>query len=111
MTDSAQAGIQAANRTPSDGPSRPEFTAVVTGVREMTRLHGKQIWQIALSQTRFTPDRCRGTLTATARSGRTLCIEVTHAEADASGTVWHTTDKPLQEGTPVKGDVHVAAET
>ena len=105
MTDSAQAGIQAADRIPSDDTLPLAFTATVTGIREVARVHGKQVWQIALSRTQFTPERCKGSLTATARSGRKLSIEIASVECDGSGVVWHTASKPLQEGTDVEGAV------
>ena len=59
--------------------------------------------QIALDQTEFRPSRGRdrGVLTATARSGKTIDLTVSAVEQDATGETWHTTDKPLQEGTPI----------
>ena len=105
MTDSAQAGIQAANRMASDAPERTEFTANVTAVREVARINGRQLWQLALSYTLFSHERCRGILTATARSGRILEVEVVAVEQGKDGEVWHTTHKPLQDGTEICGRV------
>ncbi len=106
MTDSAQAGIQAANRNALDAPPHREFTAAVTAIREVARVDGRQVWQIALSQTLFSTGRNgTGVLIATARSGKVLEIAITAVEKDSDGELWHTTDKPLQEGTQVRGTI------
>ena len=105
MTDSAQAGTQAADLEATDVPPGEEFTATVTAVRELARINGRQVWQMALSRTLFTPEQHNGTLIATAPSGRTLSIDVVHVEPGNSGEVWHTTCKPLQEGTGITGIV------
>ena len=104
---------QAAGRIYYDDPGRLEFTAEVTAIRELARFDGRQVWQIALDRTAFYPTsggqpHDTGTLTATARSGAQLAVPVSNVEEDAAGEVWHTTHKPLQEGTAVRGTVDAA---
>jgi alanyl-tRNA synthetase len=79
----------------------------------VARIDGKQVWQLALDRTAFYPTSGgqpfdTGTLTATARSGASLEVPITHVEEDESGEVWHTTTKPLQEGTSVRAAVNAA---
>lgn len=102
-----KAGAQAADRIEYDEPGTTEFTAHVTAIREVARVDGRQVWQIALDRTAFTPNegKDRGTLTAISRSGKTLEATISSVEQDATGELWHTTGKPLQEGTPVRGRV------
>ena len=76
------------------------FDAVVTDIQELARNQGQTLWRIALDPTHFTPGTT-GTLTATAPSGASLTVSVTAVEADAAGTLWHHTHKPLQAGTRV----------
>ncbi len=107
MTDPAQAGTRTADRTAFNAASCQEFTAEVTAIREVARIDGRQVWQIALSQTLFDPARFNtGVLVATARSGKVLEIAVTAVEVDNNRQAWHTAYKPLQEGTVVRGLVH-----
>ena len=101
---------QAAERIYYDEPATLEFTATVTAIREVARVDGKQVWQIALDRTAFYPTSGgqpydTGMLTATARSGAVLEVPITAVEEDSTGEVWHTTAKPLQEDTVVRGTV------
>ena len=87
-----------------------EFEAEVTEVRELARVEGKPVFQLALQRTAFYPTGGgqpfdTGVLIATARSGATLDAVVTDVTEDESGEVWHTTEKPLQPGTVVAGRV------
>ncbi len=86
--------------------STSEFPATVTDFRELCRVQGKPIFQLALDVAAFEPVDMRpghivGTLTATSRLGAVLVIPITAVLRDSSGQLWHTTDKPLQPGTPV----------
>ena len=104
---------QAAERIYYDAPSRLEFTATVTAIREVARVDGRQVWQMALNRTAFYPTSGgqpfdTGTLTATARSGSKLDVPISSVEEDELGEVWHTSAKPLQEGTEVLGTVDAA---
>jgi alanyl-tRNA synthetase len=104
---------QAAHRIYYDEPDRLEFTAEVTAIRELARVDGRQVWQIALDQTAFYPTSGGqphdiGTLNATSRSGAQLEVPVSSVEEDDTGEVWHTTHKPLQEGTTVRGAIDAA---
>jgi alanyl-tRNA synthetase len=101
---------QTADRIYYDEPATLEFTAEVTAIREVARVDGRQVWQIALDRTAFYPTSGgqpfdTGKLTATARSGAVLEAPITAVEEDDAGEVWHTTQKPLQEGTAVQGAV------
>lgn len=94
-----------------DEPGTTEFDAEVTAIREAARVDGRQVWQIALDRTAFYPTSGgqpfdTGTLVATARSGTSLHVPITNVEEDDLGEVWHTTGKPLQEGTIVHGIVN-----
>ena len=107
---SAQVQTHTADRIYYDAPQQLEFTATVTAVREVARVDGKQVWQLALDRTAFYPESGgqpfdTGTLIATARSGALLEAPITDVQEDGDGEVWHTTAKPLQEGTPVRGVV------
>lgn len=107
---SAPAEARITERIYYDEPATLEFTAEVTAIREMARVNGSQVWQIALDKTAFYPTSggqpCdTGVLIATARSGASLEVPITDVEEDSEGEVWHTTGKPLQEGTPVRGIV------
>ncbi len=93
-----------------DEPLRLEFTAAVTEIRELSRVDGKPLFQIALDRTAFYPTGGglpfdTGVLLATARSGAVLEAPVTDVSEDDAGEVWHTTAKPLQPGTAVTGRV------
>ena len=108
---SAQVQTHAADRIYYDAQEQLSFTATVTSIREVARVDGRQVWQIALDRTAFYPEGggqpCdTGTLIATARSGASLEAPVTDVQEDESGEVWHTTAKPLQEGTVVHGVVN-----
>ena len=103
-------GTQAAHRIYYDEPGLLEFTAEVTAIREVARVNGRQVWQLALNRTAFYPTSGgqpfdTGQLTATARSGALLAVPISDVEEDDAGEVWHTTTKPLQEGTTVRGTV------
>jgi hypothetical protein len=81
-----------------------EFTAIVTDIREESRVGGRQRWQIALDRTEFSPGAV-GELQAVARSGARLVVPVLGTVVDAAGDVWHLVEKPLAAGTPVTGHV------
>ena len=86
------------------------FEAHVTDVREVSRNHGKSLWQIALDRTAFYPTsggqpHDTGTLAATAPSGTTLRAPILDVEEDEDEEVWHTTAKPLNAGTAVRGEI------
>ncbi|SDE86595.1 alanyl-tRNA editing protein [Terriglobus roseus] len=105
--------VQSANRIYYDEPGTLEFTAEVTAIRELARVDGQQVWQIALDRTAFYPTSGgqpydMGVLIATARSGASLEVPITNVEEDEAGEVWHTTSKPLQEGTVVSGRIETA---
>ena len=105
--------MHAAERIYYDEPATLQFTAEVTAIREVARVDGRQVWQIALDRTAFYPTsggqpHDTGKLTATARSGASLDVPITDVEEDDAGEVWHTTSKPLQEGTAVHGAVDAA---
>jgi alanyl-tRNA synthetase len=105
--------MHAAERIYYDEPMTLEFTAVVTAIREVARVQGRQVWQVALDRTAFYPTsggqpHDTGKLTATSRSGASLDAPITSVEEDEAGEVWHTTSKPLQEGTVVRGLVDSA---
>jgi alanyl-tRNA synthetase len=105
--------VQSANRIYYDEPATLEFTAEVTAIRELARVDGQQVWQIALDRTAFYPTSGgqpydTGVLVATARSGASLEVPITNVEEDETGEVWHTTSKPLQEGTIVAGRIEAA---
>ncbi len=80
------------------------FASVVADIQELARSGGQTLWRIALDHTEFSPGMT-GRLTATAPSGTSLTVLVTHVEADAAGTVWHHTHKPLQTGTRILATV------
>ena len=106
-------GNEAARRIYYDEPDRLEFTAEVTAIRELARVDGRQVWQIALDRTAFYPTsggqpHDTGHLIATSRSGASLEAPVSNVEEDDAGEVWHTTHKPLQQGTTVRGMVDAA---
>ena len=91
-------------------PSRLEFTATVTEIRELARGEGRPLFQMALDRTAFYPTGGgqpfdTGVLVATARSGAVLEAPVTDVCEDEAGEVWHTTVKPLQPGAEVTGRV------
>lgn len=105
---SFSAGARGATRIYYDDPAMLEFAAEVTAIREVARVEGRQVWQIALDRTAFYPTGGgqpfdTGVLVATARSGASLEVSITAVEEDSEGEVWHTTAKPLQEGTQVRG--------
>jgi alanyl-tRNA synthetase len=71
------------------------------------------VWQIALDRTAFYPTSGgqpydTGVLVARARSGASLEVPITQVDEDETGEVWHTTSKPLQEGTTITGQIHAA---
>ena len=81
-----------------------EFAAVVTDIREESRLGRQQRWQMALDRTDFAPGDT-GVIEAIARSGTRLEVPVLAVEIDDSGEVWHLVEKPLTAGTAVTGRV------
>ena len=85
------------------------FTAVVTDIREESRVAGRQRWQMSLDRTEFRAGDV-GELEAVARSGARLLVPVLGVEVDAAGEVWHVVEKPLAAGTTVTGRVGEFAE-
>ena len=81
-----------------------EFAAVVTDIREESRLAGRQRWQMALDRTEFAVGD-KGVIEAVARSGARLEVQVLSVEIDDAGEVWHLVEKPLTAGTAVTGRV------
>jgi hypothetical protein len=78
------------------------FAAVVTDIREESRVDGRQRWQMALDRTEFR-EGAVGVLEAVARSGARLVVPVLGTVVDAEGEVWHVVEKPLAAGTAVTG--------
>ncbi len=102
---------QAANRIYYNDPQTLEFTAVVAAIRELARVDGRQVWQIALDRTAFYPvsggqphDTGIPDCDVALRRDRWNC-PITQVEADEAGEIWHATTKPLQEGTIVVGRI------
>ena len=90
------------------------FDAIVTDIQEFSRVSGQTLWRLALDRTAFTPAqatqpnvsaRILGRLIATARSGAELEAVIVYVEEDSAGQIWHHTFKPLQIGTPIRGEV------
>jgi alanyl-tRNA synthetase len=81
-----------------------EFVAVVTDIREESRVGIRQRWQMTLDRTAFTAGD-KGTIEATAPSGARLVVEVLRVEPDDDGELWHVVEKPLTAGTSVVGRV------
>lgn len=105
-----------AQRISHDAPDIADFCAEVTAIREIRRVNGRQVWQLALDRTAFHPATGEhpcdtGSLVAISRSGASLVVPITEVVEDATGEVWHTTHKPLQEGTAVRGAVDTKRPT
>ena len=84
-----------------------EFSAIVTDIREESRMSGRQRWQMLLDRTAFRAEQgaeC-GVLEAVARSGARLVVPVLGVVVDEAGDVWHLVEKPLAAGTAVTGCV------
>ncbi len=90
------------------------FDAIVTDIQEFSRASGQTLWRMALNRTAFAPVPAMqpgesawilGRLIATARSGAELAAEIVYVEEDSTGQIWHHTFKPLQIGTPIRGQV------
>ena len=81
-----------------------EFAAVVTDIREESRVDGRQRWQMSLDRTEFRAGAV-GQLEAVAKSGARLVVPVLWTIEDGAGEVWHIVEKPLAAGTPVTGRV------
>jgi len=81
-----------------------EFEAVVTDIREESRIDGRQRWQILLNRTAFSTATATGSLEAVARSGARLQVAVLGVVVDGD-ELWHIVDKPLAAGTVVTGRV------
>ena len=91
-------------------PSLSSFDALVSDIREVSRNHGRSLWQIALNRSAFYPTsggqpHDTGLLTATSLGGVLLEAPILAVEEDEQGEVWHTTPKPLLAGTAVRGYV------
>jgi hypothetical protein len=80
------------------------FAAVVTDIREESRVAGRQRWQVALDRTEFGVGSV-GVLEAVARSGARLVVPVLGTVVDGEGGVWHVVEKPLAAGTVVSGQI------
>ena len=87
----------------SGAPQR-EFQAIVTNIREESRINGRIRWQVTLDTTRFRAGD-QGLLVAVAKSGARLEIPVLAIHVDLAGEIWHTIEKPLASETPVTGSV------
>jgi Ser-tRNA(Ala) deacylase AlaX len=85
-----------------------EFSAVVTDIREESRVAGRQRWQMALDRTVFVAGDV-GVLEAVARSGARLVVPVLGVVVDG-GEVWHVVEKPMAAGTSVTGRVDEFAD-
>jgi hypothetical protein len=83
------------------------FSAVVTDIREESRVEGRQRWQMALDRTEFSVGAV-GVLEAVARSGARLVVPVLGTVVDGEGEVWHVVEKPLAAGTAVTGRIGLA---
>lgn len=81
-----------------------EFSAVVTDIREESRIAGRQRWQMALDRTEFGAGDV-GTMEAVARSGVRLVVPVLDVVVDVAGDIWHVVEKPLAAGTVVTARV------
>ena len=86
------------------------FPAAVADVRELSRVEGESVWQIALDRTAFYPTSGgqpfdTGLLRAFAPGGSSLDIPVDSVEEDEHGQVWHYVRKPLAIGAKVEGQV------
>ncbi len=86
------------------------FTARVADIREVSRLGGRQVWQVSLDRSAFYPESGGqphdiGTLTARSASGAVLVAPVSGVAEDEDGAVWHSTEKPLLTGTEVEGEI------
>jgi alanyl-tRNA synthetase len=84
------------------------FDAHVADIREVSRIQGRSLWQIALDRSAFYPTsggqpHDTGLLTATSSGGALLEAPILSVEEDEQGEVWHTTSKPLLAGTAVHG--------
>jgi hypothetical protein len=79
-----------------------EFAAVVTDIREESRVEGRQRWQMSLDRTEFGAGMV-GVLEAVAKSGARLVVPVLSTVVDGAGEVWHVVEKPLAAGTAVTG--------
>jgi hypothetical protein len=84
-----------------------EFQAVVTDIREESRVAGRHRWQMALDRTEFdaADGKDVGVVEAVARSGARLVVPVLGVVVDAGGEMWHVVEKPLAAGTAVTGRV------
>jgi hypothetical protein len=81
-----------------------KFSAVVTDIREESRIAGRQRWQMALDRTEFGAGDV-GAIEAVARSGVKLSVPVLGVVIDEAGNVWHVVEKPLAAGTAVTARV------
>src|SRR5664279_3303205 len=86
------------------------FPATITDVREVSRVGGQSLWQLALDRTAFYPTsggqpNDTGSLLAASRSGTTIEVAVLDVQEDESGEIWHYTEKPLGTGTEVEASI------
>ena len=90
-----------------------EFAAEVADIRELSNEGGKKTWQIAFDRSAFYPVSGGqpfdlGELEAVSASGTKLVVPVLRVDEDESGEVWHSVEKPLQQGTAITGRVDAA---
>jgi alanyl-tRNA synthetase len=86
------------------------FSSHVTDIRELSRIDGQSVWQVALAQTAFYPTSGGqphdvGILKAKSRSGAVLEVPIIAVEEDEYGEIWHQTLKPLLAGTELTGEI------
>jgi alanyl-tRNA synthetase len=86
------------------------FSSHVTDIRELSRIDGQSVWQVALAQTAFYPTsggqpHDLGILKAKSRSGAVLEVPIIAVEEDENGEIWHQTLKPLLAGTELTGEI------
>ena len=83
------------------GAMTMSFLAVVTDIREESRVSGRQRWQMLLDRTAFgrVSQRLRaGCWRQWPRSGARLVVPVFGVVVDEVGDVWHLVEKPLAAG-------------
>ena len=95
------------NAPPPHSSDVNDVYAVITEIRELSRINGKPLFQLAMDVAAFTnltspSGDPLGTLTAVSRSGVVLVAPILCVHQDDNGELWHTTEKPLQPGTAVR---------
>lgn len=87
-----------------------DFDAQVADLHEMTRQGTNSTWMVKLDRTAFYPSSGgqpfdTGTLTAFSKSGAELKVKVEDVFEDEAGEIWHRTDKVLEPGAKVHGEI------